>query len=223
MNSIQDIQRFHIENMYYPFYGSFAQQTPQAFIAINNLLNAFDFSTIIEVGSHSFGLSTFLALYCCNSKMLQQSPEDHGLNFKNYLHHKNPKDFITYDIDIKDSNALKIIEALSGKFRQRDIFKDEENLKKDIKRKGKTLVLCDGGNKIKEFKYIAPFLKTGDILMAHDYMENEDVKLKCLNKEWGSCEIMDKDVKEELELYNLIPIYKEIFDSVFWLCVTKGN
>ena len=39
---------------------------------------------------------------------------------------------------------------------------------------GKTLVLCDGGNKINEFNFYSDFIKNGDIIMAHDYSESTE-------------------------------------------------
>ena len=42
-----------------------------------------------------------------------------------------------------------------------------------IQEEGKTIVLCDGGNKIKEFNLLAKYIKSGDIIMAHDYASTD--------------------------------------------------
>ncbi|QJX01322.1 glycosyltransferase [Frigoriglobus tundricola] len=43
-----------------------------------------------------------------------------------------------------------------------------------VRSPGPSLVLCDGGQKIKEFAALAPLLKTGDVIGAHDYAPNWD-------------------------------------------------
>ncbi len=54
-----------------------------------------------------------------------------------------------------------------------DIYANFEYILKLIKRQ-RVLVLCDGGNKPLEFQTIAPHLKTGDVIMAHDYFANKE-------------------------------------------------
>lgn len=43
-----------------------------------------------------------------------------------------------------------------------------------IKREGTTLILCDGGSKINEFNILSKYLKSGDIIMAHDYVDTKE-------------------------------------------------
>lgn len=208
--------------MHHPFYGCFAQQKPEAFVAINDLLNTYNFDIILEIGAHDFGLSTFFALYCYNSKYLQNSEVPDACGYKNSTHHKIPKTFITYDIHMRDEGACHLIKMLGGIFVQKDIFDDLDHLNQIINKCNRALILCDGGNKIKEFNTFAPILKTGDILMAHDYMEDEKFKKETFEKKWNSCEIMYKDIKNSVENNDLHLIYPEVFNPVFWVCSIKG-
>ena len=40
--------------------------------------------------------------------------------------------------------------------------------------KGKTIVLCDGGDKPREFKTFSKYLKKGDLILGHDFSRNKD-------------------------------------------------
>lgn len=46
------------------------QQTPNAVLSVNRLLNDNNFKRILEIGTFDAGLSTFLALYCFLSKQM---------------------------------------------------------------------------------------------------------------------------------------------------------
>lgn len=91
-----------------------------------------------------------------------------------------------------------------------------------IKSEGRTLVLCDGGNKKNEFRVISKFLKKGDIIMAHDYAPNlnyfnENIK----NKIWNWLEIQDSDINESCLTHNLKPYMEDEFRSIVWVCKIK--
>lgn len=91
-----------------------------------------------------------------------------------------------------------------------------------IQSEGITLVFCDGGHKIGEFNSIAPHIKKGDFIMAHDYVDTwENYKNNFVDKIWNWCEIEEKYIsevskKENLEFYN-----KEEFDKIVWVCKIK--
>jgi predicted O-methyltransferase YrrM len=91
-----------------------------------------------------------------------------------------------------------------------------------IKSEGITIVLCDGGNKIKEFNQIAKLLKDGDIIMAHDYVYDYDLFTNhYLDKIWNWCEIQEKDIIDVCLEENLIDFMKEEFNSIVWTCKLK--
>lgn len=91
-----------------------------------------------------------------------------------------------------------------------------------IQKEGITVVFCDGGHKIGEFNTIAPHIKKGDFIMAHDYIDTwENYKLNYIDKIWNWCEIEEKYIsevskKENLEFYN-----KDEFDKIVWVCKVK--
>ena len=91
-----------------------------------------------------------------------------------------------------------------------------------IQNDGTTLVLCDGGYKIGEFRMLSPFLKVGDFIMAHDYIDTvENFNENFKGKIWDWCEIKDSDINESCEKNKLIPYNKENFDKIVWVCRKK--
>ena len=91
-----------------------------------------------------------------------------------------------------------------------------------IQSEGVTIVMCDGGNKIKEFNQIAPLLKSGDIIMAHDYAhDDETFKNEIYDKIWNWCEIQEKDIIEICNKENLEDYMKSEFNQIVWACKIK--
>ena len=54
-----------------------------------------------------------------------------------------------------------------------DFIKDLDHIRNFIQRKGRCLVLCDGGNKHMEFTILSPLLKHKDVIMTHDYLNDQ--------------------------------------------------
>jgi cephalosporin hydroxylase len=93
-----------------------------------------------------------------------------------------------------------------------------------IQQDGLTLVLCDGGHKIAEFNQIAPHIKVGDFIMAHDYIDTWDTYLnKFKGKIWDWCEVEEKYLEPISTEHNLVHYNKETFDEVVWVCKTKTH
>jgi hypothetical protein len=134
-------------------------------------------------------------------------------------------ELVSYDTERFEEH--KIFEAEGIKIKIENPFTgDYTGLKDDvsayIKEAGITIVLCDNGNKVKEFCCVAPYLKAGDYLMAHDYVDTaENYQLNYRNKIWWSHEICDNDIAETCAKYNLETIDKEVFDGVLWVCKRK--
>jgi hypothetical protein len=91
-------------------------------------------------------LSSFLAFYC----------------------YVKDAEFITYD---KNKVNSKKIEGLGGKSFTFDIFNNKEKISNVMVKNKRVLLLCDNGNKIKEFNYFSNFLKPNDYIMSHDYFK----------------------------------------------------
>lgn len=91
-----------------------------------------------------------------------------------------------------------------------------------IQQSGITLVLCDGGHKIGEFRELSNYIKSGDYIMAHDYSETWEYFQNTLrDKIWNWCEIEEIHIQDAIDKNNLLPYMKEEFQSVVWVCKVK--
>lgn len=91
-----------------------------------------------------------------------------------------------------------------------------------IHQPGTTLILCDGGCKIYEFKLLSDFLKSGDYIMCHDYSESwEYFKTHMEHKIWDWCEIHDEHIQDAIDRNQLEKYMKEDFQAVAWGCFRK--
>jgi cephalosporin hydroxylase len=187
------------------FDGWAAQQNPNVFEVFHNFICKVKPSRILEIGTSLGGFTCFL----------------------DYTHKKIGLDckLISYDIishpwyqEMRDSGV---------DIRTENIFDNEYTTLKNevasfIKEDGVTIILCDGGNKIKEFNLLSNFMKEGDFILAHDYCENREVfEEKIYKKVWNWHEISDSDLVESCEKNNLVEYDKEIFDNVVWVCKIK--
>ena len=94
----------------------------------------------------------------------------------------------------------------------------------DILLNNKCLLLCDGGDKVKEFNIFGKYLTPGSYIMAHDYASNKNnFKEEVKDKIWNWFEIQDSDVQLVMNEYNIIKSkYYKQFSSVAWLqCIKK--
>jgi hypothetical protein len=97
-----------------------------------------------------------------------------------------------------------------------------EEVKSFIQQSGTTIVMCDGGSKRNEFNILTPFLKSGDIIMAHDYAPNSEYFETYINgKVWNWHEIEDAHIAECSQKYELEPYLQEEFQKVVWVCKKK--
>lgn len=119
----------------------------------------------------------------------------------------------SYDINKVENEALlkENITLLVG-----DVFYNKEIY--DIIKNNRVLILCDGGNKIKEVNHFAKYLKPNDYIMAHDYFHTEK---DFSNDKWTFCEITYADIKTECEKNNIENTRN--FEDVFWYCGVKNE
>lgn len=93
-----------------------------------------------------------------------------------------------------------------------------------IQRPGTSLILCDGGYKISEFRLLSDFLKPGDYIMAHDYSQSlEYFKAHMEHKIWDWCEIHDQHIQDVIDRNNLKPYMQDDFQAVAWACFRKSH
>jgi cephalosporin hydroxylase len=91
-----------------------------------------------------------------------------------------------------------------------------------IQQEGTTLVLCDGGSKINEFNLLSDFLKPGDIIMAHDYIDTKENFINNYkDKIWNWREIGDEHIDPPSLRNGLTPFLKDVFDQAVWACRKK--
>jgi len=148
------------------FLGNEMAQNRDEFMSWKGFLEEYNFKRFIELGTWKGGFALYMINFC----------EGKGV------------DFNTFDIEDYEDTPEKQEVNFSKYFYKLDIWKHIKYLKELIEQEGRTILFCDGGNKIKEFITFSPFLKKDDIIVIHD---------------WG-VEIRDGDVdaKDFEEIFN---------------------
>ena len=190
-----------------------AQQNPNAFQMFDKFFNENQFDFVIEIGTSFGGFSLYL---------YEQSIQ-HGWDFITYDYSKF-KNGIWSDRrrDLKDiwDGELKF------DFRDKDVFhQDTIDEISHIIKNNKCLVLCDGGDKPKEIQIYSQYLQSGSYIMGHDYSPSKQYhKQHHKGKVWNWLELMDSDVEDTIQEYNLQKPseYYQGFCDVVWLCLIKG-
>lgn len=171
--------------------GIIAAQTPKAADAFKSILP--NFKTIIEIGFHRGAFTLWL--------------------------HRNKEEatkLVAYDItfDPKQVNDTNI------DFRKGDCF--DERIVNEIQQlivNGKTtLVLCDGGFKDREFNLYSKFLKSGDVIMCHDYAHSDEEYSNITTSiNWNTAaESKFDNIKGSVEFSNLEGYQYDTFKNVLW-------
>jgi len=119
-----------------------------------------NFDNIVEIGSYNGGLSS----YIFDSK-------------------KENCTFVSYDIAPEINEANKKRNDID--FRIGDCFEEKQfnEIVELIQKPGKTLMICDGGHKTKEFNLFSKYLKIGDVIILHDYKQ-DDMSWKDMSEYW---------------------------------------
>lgn len=185
------------------FLGVSMQQHPDTIQAFNQLLNTVNLARIIELGTGEGGLTLFFGIY-------------------NY--HRNWDCILrTYDrtaLSSRNPRCYKLLRFLNVLIDRGDVLNDNrliEYIKGIIATDGTTLLVCDDGDKEREFNLYAPSLKDGDIIMVHDYVA------KGKEHVWGFPEVNINNVMGVSVKYNLKPFMQSVFDEVAWLCRRKAD
>lgn len=123
-------------------------QLPSTVNFLQKVIDENDFQSIIEIGTNRGGLTLWL----------------------NDNKKSNTK---LYSFEIFKHVPLIHSEQIDGELIIDNIFSENSiNKIKNILSKGQCLILCDGGNKNDEFNLFSKFLKSGDIIMLHDYADD---------------------------------------------------
>ena len=181
---------------WYPYKGTTTLQHEDIATPLKKLFETIKPSQVLEIGTSYGGLTL----------LVRDLLDEVGL--------KNT-DFRSYDV--METNRFHLEEAIKNgskiDFRIKNIFNypyselvEVDEIKELLHRPGPSIIMCDGGSKKNEFKILSPFLRPGDIIMAHDYSpSSEYFETHINNKVWNWLEIQDLDIQESVEKYNLEP------------------
>jgi predicted O-methyltransferase YrrM len=187
-----------------PYKGITPSQDPDYVRVFSKFLNEQKFTHIIEIGTYRGGMSLFLKDTSPNSK------------------------FVTVDIISYPSH--EILKNNSVHIKIANIFNPDmssvvdEEILQFLNEDGKKLILCDGGNKVKEFNCLSQYMKSGDFIMAHDYSKTKEYFLSNIkDKIWNHCEITEADISECSLRHTLRNYNEEEFQTVVWVCKRKDS
>lgn len=137
----------------------------------------------------------------------------------------------TYDIMLKgDLERLNKIDNIT--FSKHNIFNQHadrydlvcDDAKKYITDPGRIIIFADGGHKKHEFSCLSDYIKPGDVIMAHDYIETKEIwERDYKDKIWNWCETEEKDIAEACERNNLQPHMQDEMKQVVWACRIKAD
>jgi hypothetical protein len=170
------------------FDNHFAQQHHNVYITFYKLLEDYKPNRILEIGTALGGFTKFL-------KQVTDT-----LNLNTYIMSFDISARPWYD-EMKNDGIDVRVEDIFG-----DYLDIPNEIKHFIKKEGKIMILCDGGDKVREFRLLSQFMKEGDIIMAHDY-----------GKIWNWLEIQDSDIKESCSRHNLHPYMEYELRDVVWV------
>lgn len=178
------------------FLGFNMQQQKGVVEAVHELLLTVEPSRIIELGTGFGGLTVFFGLYG----------------------YKHECDVVTYDNEPKDEAVSDLIAFLGVERYILDIFSIVDQISKRIAEPGKTILICDNGNKVREVNTFAGALKPGDVIMAHDYYRFMTQDPGILGPE-TVCEISYDRIEEVCTDNEIGEFMPQVFTpALMWFC-----
>lgn len=182
-----------------------AQQHHDAYGVFYSLIKNTRPKRILEIGTAQGGFICFLKL-CIDNLGINADVRSYDIKNK-----KQYKDLRELGIDVRVENIF-----------YQNYTSCDRTVVEYIQRDGTTVILCDGGNKIEEFKLLSKHIKVGDFILAHDYADSEKTFYsKIKNNRWNWCEITNDDIAESVIKYKLDHYMKDQFESVAWTCRMK--
>lgn len=184
------------------FKGATCMQHIDAFSALYDLINEMNIRSIIEIGSAAGGLTTFLS----------ETVKD--LN--------TPCTIDSYEL--KDRPYFDQLRSENVNIHIGSVWEEEciNSIGDLIQQPRPVLVLCDGGNKIKEFNTFSKYLKPGDIIMCHDYSKDREMfENQIKDNIWNWCEVTYEDIESSVHENHLTPYNEQLFQQCVWSCFTK--
>tara|TARA_R110000782_G_scaffold219344_1_gene306649 strand:+ start:176 stop:817 length:642 start_codon:yes stop_codon:yes gene_type:complete len=182
------------------------QQNPNCFEEFYKLLLAKKPKRILEIGTAQGGLTTYLK-YMCDALELDTQIRSYDVNELPWFDAIREQGIDLCVENIFEPNYTGLANDEVIDFIQGD---------------GVTLVLCDGGSKVREFNILSEYIKPLDIIMAHDYAFDSDYFTKTIKgKFWNWHEISEQDIKDCSDKFNLKPFMQDGFTKAVWVCKIK--
>ena len=208
MNIQENITKFtnlELNDSLSAFRGHTAQQSHNAYQVFYDFISKVKPVRILEIGTALGGFTEFLNIIT----------NELGLNTK----------ILSYDISERPWYNQMIEKGID--VRVENIFNEDwSGVKQEVvdfvQQDGLTIVLCDGGWKIGEFKIFSKLIKNGDYILAHDYSISKEIyELDIKNKIWNWCEITESDIQESVIENNLKSFEDDKFSQAVWVCKVK--
>jgi cephalosporin hydroxylase len=208
MNIQENITRFtnlESNDSLSAFRGHTAQQSHNAYQVFYDFISEVRPVRILEIGTALGGFTEFLNIIT----------NELGLNTK----------ILSYDISERPWYRQMIEKGID--VRVENIFNEDWNGVKQevvdfVQQDGLTIVLCDGGWKIGEFKIFSKLIKNGDYILAHDYSINKEIyESEIKDKIWNWCEITESDIEQSVIENNLRFYNQDKFSNAAWVCKVK--
>jgi cephalosporin hydroxylase len=208
MNIQENITRFtnlESNDSLSAFRGHTAQQSHNAYQVFYDFISEVRPVRILEIGTALGGFTEFLNIIT----------NELGLNTK----------ILSYDISERPWYRQMIEKGID--VRVENIFNEDwSGVKQEVvdfvQQDGLTIVLCDGGWKIGEFKIFSKLIKNGDYILAHDYSINKEIyESEIKDKIWNWCEITESDIEQSVIENNLRFYNQDKFSNAAWVCKVK--
>jgi len=195
---------------FFEYRGIMTQQCSNIADVFRKLFTTIKPKTIIEIGTSHGGLTLLIRDILDEENMFD-------VNLITY-----DKDKFHY-LDSHIENGKNIDSRIKNIFNHTwDNLSEFEEISNLIQQNGITIVLCDGGYKKAEFRLLSDLIKTGDIIMGHDYSPTKEYFEENINnKIWNWLELTDNDITESCLKNNLEPFMDEEFKQVVWVCKIK--
>jgi cephalosporin hydroxylase len=208
MNIQENITKFtnlELNDSLSAFRGHTAQQSHNVYQVFYDFISEVKPVRILEIGTALGGFTEFLNIIT----------NELGLNTK----------ILSYDISERPWYNQMIEKGID--VRVENIFNEDwSGVKQEVvdfvQQDGLTIVLCDGGWKIGEFKIFSKLIKNGDYILAHDYSISKEIyELDIKDKIWNWCEITESDIQESVIENNLKSFEEDKFSQAVWVCKVK--
>jgi cephalosporin hydroxylase len=187
------------------FRGHTAQQSHNVYQIFYDFISEVKPNRILEIGTALGGFTEFLKIIT-DELNLDTKILSYDISERHWYHQ-----MIEKGIDVRVENIFN--EDWTGVKQEVVDF---------VQQDGTTIVLCDGGWKIGEFKIFSKLIKEGDYILAHDYSISKEIyESEIKDKIWNWCEITEQDIEESVIENNLKSYNQDKFSQAVWVCKVK--